>query len=113
METNTLAESPTAGPWFVSNGTFEQAHICGHEDVLIAIVSKQDPQCDGGRCTATERANARLIATAPELLAALEKLCSDAEQAAYQLTRHGERTRAEALDERIEQARAIIAKATH
>jgi hypothetical protein len=68
---------PTPGPWFVSNGTFEQAHICGHEDVAIAVVSKQDPQCDGGRCTATERANAALIAAAPEMLAALQAVADE------------------------------------
>lgn len=46
------------------------------------------------------------------VLVAFEKLCDDAEQAAYHLSRHNERTRAAALDERIEQARAVIAKAT-
>ena len=70
MSTTTHAQH-TPGPWTVNDGTFKQAHICGHEDVMIAVISKQDPQCDGGRSTETEMVNARLIAAAPELLAAL------------------------------------------
>lgn len=43
------------------------------------------------------------------IVAALEKLCDDADQASYHLSRHNERTRAAALDERIEQARSVNA----
>lgn len=70
--------SHTPGPWkihFTSN-QFDTA-ISGHEDVLIARVVRQDVQCDGSRSISTEQANAALIASAPELLAALEFLLEE------------------------------------
>lgn len=108
-ETAAAAVTHTPGPWGLCHrgdysdfGGFSQIILGPDNTRRIAAVHSSDAETE---------ANARLIAAAPELLRALDKLCDDCEQAAYHLTRHGERTRAEALDERIEQARAVIAKA--
>jgi hypothetical protein len=71
-----IAPAHTAGPWRIATKIDHRDAftICGHGDVTIALVSSQDPQEDGGRCFATEGANARLIAAAPELLEHAAKL---------------------------------------
>ena len=93
----------TPGPWQINN--FDPFQVCdadGEARGCAAIAVMHG--------TAKEkRANARLIAAAPELLAALECLLGDIEQdmltdrGAHRMVKSGKR---------VEQARAAIAKAT-
>lgn len=75
----------TRGRWTVVEYTASDAIVvhAGHEpDGEICLISRQDPQSDGGRSRALEMANARLIAAAPELLAALKEQARFADQLA-------------------------------
>jgi hypothetical protein len=55
----------TPGPWYVNDRCIEAAGPEGPRDVTVAVVHAPEDQRD---------ANARLIAAAPELLAACEEL---------------------------------------
>lgn len=96
----------TPGPWVAS--TIHHPNFCfeilAHEDEMIAVIGNQDPQKEGGRCPITESGNARLIAAAPELLAALVI----AEQELFRLLTPEAVEAAHA----IQIARAAIARAT-
>jgi hypothetical protein len=72
MKTESPMSTPThtPGPWSVVEYTASDAIVvhADHEpDGEICLVSRQDPQSDGGRSKAVELANARLIASAPAL----------------------------------------------
>lgn len=126
MQTTTTGkQAHTTGPWhnaglaIYTNPAWKDGINSGGK--FIAQVESQETfdaydsavarECDIAAESFDEaERTAALIAAAPELLAALEKLCSDAEQAAFHLSRF-DRTRATALDERIKQALGAIAKA--
>lgn len=106
----------TPGPWqwaASTAGTQDDVYHVGaeyepHGD--ICTIAKQDPQQDGGRSRALELANARLIAAAPELLAALYNLTMwiEGEKKGYNAKELSEVS----LQRHIEVARAALAKAT-
>lgn len=94
----------TPGPWETSSNANGQWDICEqHGGDRIALVDLQDAQKDGGRSHITEESNARLIAAAPELLAALQLLTV----AVHDAGKEGATPIADAETE----ARAAIAKA--
>jgi hypothetical protein len=71
----------TPGPWFV-----EPEEASEHRGIAIcaadATVATILPEEDGPALDETDWANARLIAAAPDLLAALEKIDSNAAESA-------------------------------
>jgi len=97
--------SHTPGPWeyFDSYGAdgkwpVEPCRHCGREDTAFFLI----PGGHGdGECAAYTKADARLIAAAPDLRAALEQWISMAVNSGL-----------EGCDEILEQAEAAIAKAT-
>ena len=99
--TNTNAHTP--GPWWVYN---EGSRFPGIEARLngSVVVYGNDKEIEGvkGRTHAEALANARLIAAAPELLAALEMVLEYAEDCAAD---RGERPGC------IDHARSAVAKA--
>ena len=99
--TNTTAHTP--GPWWVYN---EGSRFPGIEARLngSVVVYGNDNEIEGvkGRTHAEAIANARLIAAAPELLAALEMVLEYAEDCAAD---RGERPGC------IDHARSAVAKA--
>lgn len=100
---NSAQAKHTAGPWRVSQNVSH--HVVREKGGLIAV-------CDAGdySCSREEgEANARLIASAPDLLAALEAI---AERPAVPFVRD-QLEMANRTIERIEEiARAAIARAT-
>ena len=94
----------TPGPWKVYECTDGTTNICGNRDYPDGVCK----MLWSGKKQRDE-ANARLIATAPEMLAAVIEAHNVLEAAALCLTPRGSRSR---LDSAIEQARAAIAKAT-
>ena len=93
----------TPGPWeaIKSDGKFFiDAERSEENGIGIAATFHDEPWAE---------ANARLIAAAPEMLAAVIEAHNVLEAAALCLTPRGSRSR---LDSAIEQARAAIAKAT-
>ena len=88
----------TPGPWVTEHGSLYDAITSADGDICTwnHLVGRSRPP---------QKANARLIAAAPELLEACEDLLSDYEHLAYEPKMPPVRRR------RIERARAAIAKA--
>ena len=63
----------TPGPWFVNDDCIEAGGPEGPRDVTLAVVQ-------GHPHNAARAANARLIAAAPDLLAACEAVANDCER---------------------------------
>jgi len=96
----------TSGPWNVhgtnETGTLIASDAAEHENITASIAVAQ-PR--GEEWTKEEEANARLIAAAPELLAALESVCNWADMFRDSLAYESGRSQ-------IDAARAAIQKAT-
>jgi hypothetical protein len=71
-----MTTAHTPGPWRQGNGYYwgEGYAICGDHGIVAGVVGKGYP-CGLGRHPESD-ANARLIAAAPELLAALERFAA-------------------------------------
>jgi hypothetical protein len=90
----------TPGPWTIQKWSGNVASPSGH---VIASI----PQRHGGRIPIEEREpNARLISSAPDLLAALKALSTEAYMATAYMTTHKRD-----LMESVEAAHAAILKA--
>ncbi len=98
----------TPGPWTAEEATSNSIDIVSEEVEIATIISDEDfpEDCE-------ERANARLIAAAPELLDALRDLADRAEGGVdYGLCHRGICSRSECAQcRRVDAARAAIAKA--
>lgn len=96
-----MKSTHTPGPWQVNRKYKMSVETCADGQGINLIAECSDP--DGFRTSGEDQANARLIAAAPELLAALEVItaCVD---------RNGGSVRT-ITPEAIIQARAAIAKA--
>lgn len=113
----------TPGPWITDsvNGDYPHDIILGYQipgagfPVLVATVFADE--CEGpGRMTAEADANARLIASAPDLLEALEHLIRFCPQPEMEQTHYDEEpsyvsAEAAALAETIFRAQSAIAAA--
>lgn len=89
------ANKPTPGPW----GTDESDHDCTYQDIrirsdghTIAVVHIDDAPCTD--FNARQRANARLIAAAPELLELARELWTDVRHNSEEDEPFGQRVRA-------------------
>jgi len=105
----------TPGPWSACDGASSDGCQCGmvwaNGEVHVATA---EGLTDPGHATPTEElipANAQLIATAPELSAALHNLIREAEDAADALEALGDDGDAGMLRVQIEQAKRILNKA--
>jgi hypothetical protein len=67
----------TPGPWAITRE--DHAHAIVSEEFVIADVFTFQPDCAGVRTDAEGEANARLIASAPDLLDALQAVVNDLE----------------------------------
>ena len=107
-----MTTTHTPGPWSADWGYIVAPDVTGkHVDLYVATIAEEDE--DGRVVPEHERdANARLIAAAPDLLAALRGvvLCADARGDAEPLDAY--RTRAAMLPGQIARAYAAIARAT-
>lgn len=65
----------TPGPWAVKSGSVWTKHSCYEDATQFARIAYMDRDCPHTRPTERD-ANARLIAAAPELLEALEKIAT-------------------------------------
>jgi hypothetical protein len=103
----------TPGVWFVDKDESDFTVSSEHGQIICCAMSADDFPCleEGteDHMDAEARANARLIAAAPDLLAALKAL-ADAHVELY-TSEGGRRDTAECLAEMLE-ARAAISKAT-
>jgi hypothetical protein len=94
----------TAGPWTIEEG-YKAAQIVG-DNAIVTVLPEWPCQAD------EQRANARLVATAPELLEALRRL----ELVAYDAEQNGVSPNLVSLRQELtlacSQARNAIAKAT-
>lgn len=97
-----MATKHTRGPWEASNGEVTTQQVEGRSFRRIAAVQDYGLGCE----PEVDEANARLIAAAPELFAALQQATARLEFA----IRHNDFNVKD--NEAIEQARAAIAKAT-
>jgi hypothetical protein len=77
MKTHTHTHTP--GPWAYATGEdWDGAHVTDKNGRIVADCQGCDmPGASGEVGTDEAMANARLIAAAPEMLAALEELCAD------------------------------------
>ena len=101
----------TAGPWTLDYDMLAGGHIlvCTSDYGVAKVYDEEAGSHD------TNMANARLIAAAPDLLAALEQLCGNAEVCRFMIDTgedEGKAICASALFDTIQQARAAIALAT-
>lgn len=92
--------SHTPGPWIVDGIAVDAANS------TVCIMGEMDGFESGYRPAMNYQANSQLIAAAPDLLAALERLCYQAE-----LTDDYEESEHSTLRSAARQARAAIAKA--
>lgn len=101
----------TKGPWVLDEFSDEQWDICieREEDFLVICEMTSAIESSTTKLTAEDKANARLIAAAPELLEALQQAVGSLEWAASVI---GDIPPKCDYIERIEEAKAIIAKAT-
>jgi hypothetical protein len=114
-----MSAAHTPGPWQLATRereetfeglTFKRRSIYGTQSaVLIADVCGPEIRCEM-HAHAEFEANARLIAAAPELLAALVEMTDLADKLGEIAERAGAINRAY-LDEQIAQARSALAKA--
>lgn len=100
-----LIKRHTPGPW-IANGGYIRLDKCG--TAFIRIMPKYGPVATDKE---ERKANARLIAAAPELLEACEKLFDVATKATEELTLACRCYATEDQDATMERARNIIAKA--
>ncbi len=111
MQAERAAHTP--GPWVVS--PFRAQVICdmfGRDGDFLPVAQMLWPTTE--RTEAETYANGHLIAAAPELLDALEQLCSNAEVCRFLIDTGEDEAKAivaSALFDTIRQARAAIAKA--
>ena len=70
----TTSEQPTPGPWTVEKQAGNQYKIGASVGYVAIVAPRPDAQHRVGWESAVESANARLIAAAPALLAALEQI---------------------------------------
>ena len=107
-----MSAQHTPGPWDLDRSGFIR-EARGPDGCGILIASA----CDLSRSASEGEANARLIAAAPELLAALEALCREFSVVRRDLSRidnnagHDSSHEREAAKEVLRLARAAIAKA--
>ena len=108
-----IDESPTPGPWHIGNAhnAAEGHAVCADHQVLARVVPIFGDRVNGNERTGyyASKGNARLIAAAPELLAALVNAERDIRQCLIQAGWTAEQIDADA---RIQGYRAAIAKAT-
>ena len=77
MTTSTTTAQPTPAPWTVEKHAGNQYKIGASVGYVAVVAPRPDTQHRVGWESAVESANARLIAAAPALLAALEALMGE------------------------------------
>lgn len=105
-----LTEQPathTPGPWTSTVSPFGQVEVRGDEGAFVCRLRHMDGEFDTTILTEQNKANARLIAAAPELLEALKAVAAALESALV-----GKRDIILTPEDALAEARAAIAKAT-